>query len=334
MNTSVAAPAADDYARLRDDAALVDRANRLRMTFSGPQASATLNGLVTNDVLALQPGHGLYAAALTPKGKVIADLRVFHRAAGDFVVDVHAAAAAGFTAMVRKYVNPRLARYEDSSASLACLGVAGPHARQVVAHALGCSPAEFDLLPPFANRDMPFGERRVMVSRAGDYGVDGLDCFVAADASGALRAALVQSGAAPASAAAVDVLRIEAGRPAWGVDMDEDTLTQEAGLDTLDALSYTKGCYTGQEVVARLHFRGHVNRRLCGLRVAAVAEGEARVLSGDADVGDVRSRALSPRLGGVALAMLRREVEPGAVVTVRWPDGDVPATVVALPFPA
>ena len=334
MSEPVSIPTRAEYDQLRTDAGLVDRSSRLRMTFIGAQAAATLNGLCTSDVLALQPGHGQYAAALTSKGKILADVRIFQRAADSFLVDVPAAAAAGFAAMVRKYVNPRLSRYADVSATLACVGVAGPHARQVLAHALGCSPATIDLLAPFAHCEVSFHGESVMVVRADDYGVDGFDCFVGADIVPSLREALMASGAAPASSAALEVLRIEAGRPAWGVDMTDDTLLHEAGLDSLDAVSYTKGCYTGQEVVARVHFRGHVNRVLRGLLLASPPEGEARVFAGDAGVGDVRSRAVSPRLGAIALAMLRRTVEPGTAVTVRFAGGDAPATVVALPFPA
>lgn len=334
MTHPIAAPSPAEYARLRDDAGLVDRGPRLRMVFDGEQAGASLTGLLTNDVLALQPGHGQYAAALTPKGKVLADVRIFRRATGDFLVDVPPAAAAGFSAMVRKYVNPRIARYADVSGTLACLGVVGPHARQVVAHALACSPATFDLLPPYASADVPFGDGAVMVARAADYGVDGFDCFVASAAAPVLRDALAAAGAAPAAPEALEILRVEAGRPAWGVDMTDETLTQEALLDTLDAISYTKGCYTGQEVVARLHFRGHVNKLLRGLRLDAVPGEDARVLSGDADIGDVRSRAASPRLGAIALAMIRREVEPGTAVEVRWDGGATRAVVTALPFPA
>ncbi len=334
MSPTISTPTGAEYEQLRTDAGQVDRSGRLRMTFIGAQAAATLNGLCTSDVLALQPGHGQYGAALTPKGKVLADVRIFQRAADSFLVDAPAAAAEGFTAMVRKYVNPRLSRYADVSASVACVGVAGPHARQVLAHALGCSPATIDLLAPFAHCDVPFHGESVTVARADDYGVDGFDCFVSAAIAPALREALMASGAPPAAAAALEVLRIEAGRPAWGVDMTDDTLLHEAGLDLLDAVSYTKGCYTGQEVVARVHFRGHVNRILRGLLLASPADGEARVFAGDADVGDVRSRAVSPRLGVIALAMLRRAVEPGTTVTARSASGDAPATVVELPFSA
>ncbi len=328
------APVTADYDRLRADAGLADRSDRLRMTFVGPKAAETLTGLVTNDVLALQPGHGAYAAALTPKGKIIADLRIFCRAEGDFLVDVPMAAATGFVAMIGKYVNPRLARYADVSGTLACLGVVGPHARQVVAHALETLPSEFDLLPPFAHVSVPFGGGVVMVARSVDFGVDSFDCFVPAADAGLLRRSLLASGAPQADPAALEALRIEAGRPAWGVDITGDTLAQEGNLDELQAISYTKGCYTGQETVARVHFRGHVNRSLRGLQAAAIPAGTVLVFAGEKAVGDVRSRADAPRGGAVALAMLRREVETGTEVTLRAADGETTATVVDLPFGA
>ncbi|MCX5760079.1 MAG: hypothetical protein NTW72_01005 [Gemmatimonadetes bacterium] len=332
--TAVVSPAdAAAYTRLRTEAGTLDRSDRLRMTISGPKAAETITGLVTSDVSAMQGGHGQYAVALTPKGKIIADLRIFRRAPDDLLVDVPWAAAAGFSAMISKYVNPRLATCADVTGALACLGVVGPHARQVVAHALACSPSAFDLLPAYAHTEVPFGDGTVMVARSVDYGIDGFDCFVRAADASRLHAALVSSGAPDADPVALEVLRIEAGRPAWGTDMNAETLSQEANLDALNAISYTKGCYTGQETVARVHFRGHVNRYLRGLRAESLPAGEARVFAGDADVGDVRSRAVSPRLGAIALAMLRREVEGGATVTVRSAGGDVPATVVDLPFP-
>lgn len=328
----VAAP--EEYERLRTDAGVADRSARTRLTFSGDKAGETLSGLVTSDVLALQPGHGQFAAALTPKGKVLADVRIFRRMSGDYLIDVSAAASDGFLGMVRKYVNPRFAKCADVSTALSCITVVGPHARPVMAHALACSPSVLDLLPAFANTDLPFATTAATVARSVDFGIDSFDCFVPSSAAAALREALETSGAAGVSLDALETLRIEAGRPAWGVDMTDDTLLHEAILDTLDAVSYTKGCYTGQEVVARLHFRGHVNRLLRGLRLASPATVGATVLASDAEVGDVRSCAVSPRLGAIALAMVRREVEPGTSVTVRHETGTITATLLALPFPA
>ena len=134
----------------------------------------------------------------------------------------------------------------------------------------------------------------------------------------------------------MDIARVEGGRPEWGLDMDDATIPQEANLDELHAISYTKGCYTGQEVVARVHFRGHVNRHLRGLLFAdggTPRSGATLHLPDGKAVGDVRSVVLSPRLGTIALGMVRREVEPGTALTARWDGGEARADVVRLPFP-
>src|SRR5207253_7970098 len=136
----------------------------------------------------------------------------------------------------------------------------------------------------------------------------------------AVIARLEQAGASGASALAWDVARVEAGRPEWGLDMDETTIPQEANFDELGAISYTKGCYTGQETVARVHFRGHVNRHLRHLRAAGPEPPLAGADLLDAagkSVGDVRSTAASPRLGGIAIGMVRREVELGTSLLAR-----------------
>src|SRR5258708_1341674 len=152
---------------------------------------------------------------------------------------------------------------------------------------------------------------------------------------GALPGTVRSGGASLASRAAAESARIEAGRPLWGIDMDESTLAQEVNLEALGAVSFTKGCYTGQEVVARLHFRGHVNRRLMGLRVegatAPTRGSELTNLEG-ASCGDVRSSIVSPRFGPIALGMVRREGDAGMQVITRVDDDAVRAEVVALPF--
>ena len=134
-----------------------------------------------------------------------------------------------------------------------------------------------------------------------------------------------------------EIARIEAGRPEWGIEIDESTLPQEANLEELHAISYTKGCYTGQETVARVHFRGHVNRHLRGLRAAGPEPPLAGADLLDAagkSVGDVRSTAASPRLGGIAIGMVRREVELGTSLLARWEGGEMRVDVAHLPFPA
>ena len=321
-----------EYSAVRDAAGLVDRSSRLRMLFAGRQPAMTLTGLVTNDVVALRPGEGQFAGALTPKGKVIADVRVFALADG-FLVDTSAAAGPGFAAMLKKYVNPRLAKFVDLSAETATIGVFGPEAA-VVATLCGVERNAAAALAPFAHLDGMRGGSPCRLVRIPDLGVDGFDVMLPAAEAPALVASLRDTGVAALDAATIDILRVEAGRPAWGVDMDEGTLAQEAALDAphLAAISFTKGCYTGQETVARVHFRGHVNRELRGLRaLAPLFAGSALATEAMPEAGTVRSAVVSPRLGPIALAYVRREVPDGGHVIVRVPGGEVHATVTALP---
>lgn len=308
------------YDAARTTAAFIDRGDRVRMEFAGPKAGETLNGLLTNDIAKLSPGSGCYAAALTNKGKVIADVRVFAREDGRYIVDTSAAAGPGFVAMVRKYVNPRLAKYRDISAEYGDLTTIGPA-------------TEGDAVPqiPFASVAAPDGG---LVARIPDFGVSAT-AIIAPRAFlegriGSLRAEMPEMDTATS-----ELMRIEAGRPLWGIDMDENTLAQEAALDRADlnAISFDKGCYTGQETVARVHFRGHVNRTLRGLRSDAPLVSGALLLADDGkEVGEVRSVAQSPRLGAIALSYVRREIEDGAQLTVKSGNGERRATVVALPF--
>lgn len=322
------------YNALQGDAVLADRSDRLRMMFSGDKAAEALNGLVTSDVLALTPGTGQYSAALTPKGKVIADLRIFASPEG-LLVDVTPAAAPGFVAMVRKFVNPRLARYQNVSDQSGDLGVFGHRARHIVRSVL--PGVEIPVgLPPYSHVRGNFAGSTIMIAGVPDFGVEGYDLIVPRDALESLRAKLVEAGAVEGAAEALHVARIEAGRPEWGRDMDDTMLAQEVDMERLDAISFSKGCYTGQETVARVHFRGHVNRLFRGLRFAdSVLPPAGTELTDDTGkaVGTVKSGALSPRLGAIALAIVRRELEPGAAVRATWPEGQADARVETLPFP-
>jgi folate-binding protein YgfZ len=319
-----------DYAALRDGAVWFDRSTRTRTRFSGPKAAEVLTGLVTNDVTALHPGQGQYAAALTPKGKIVADLRIF-LFDRSLLVDVVPAAAVGWGALVRKYVNPRLAKYSDETATLADVGVFGPHAAELLAGALGADPAALHALEPYHHVSLADA---TTIARALDLGVEvpGFDVFVEAESRDRLIGRLSARSAVAGSSATWTAVRIEAGRPEWGIDMDESTLPQEANLDKLDAISHTKGCYTGQEIVARIHFRGHVNRHLRGLLFRTPFLPPARtplVAEGGALVGDVRSTAISPRFGPIGLAMVRRDMALGALVTAGAGDGSTETAAIA-----
>lgn len=325
-----------EYAALRGGALLVDRSHRTRMSFEGDHRADTLTGLVTNDVAALAPGAGLYAAALTPRGKIIADVRIFARQ-NDLLVDVPVRAAAGWLAMLRKYVNPRTTRYVDRTNALADIAIAGPRARDVTGRLVGVAPEALAALSPFAHLAMrrEFGE--ILAARVPDVAVEAYELFVPDAARATVWQHATELGATPGGLDAWEIARVEAGRPEWGLDIDESTIPQEADLDDLHAISYTKGCYTGQETVARVHFRGHVNRHLRGIRFADTEPvPQAAQLFDDSEklVGDVRTSVISPRLGGIALATVRREVAPGQALRARWGTAETTVSVLALPFPS
>ncbi|HEX6252499.1 MAG TPA: hypothetical protein VFZ56_13835 [Gemmatimonadaceae bacterium] len=312
---------AREEAALRDAAIVVERTDRRRWRVAGPKAMDVLNGLVTNDVTRVAPGSGCYAAALTPKGKVVADLRIFARE-GDYLVDTSAAAGVGWAEILRKYVNPRLAKYEEITDATADIAVAGPTAAEIIGTALDLDAGTLSGLAPHAHAELPLGGTTRLLVRTPEIAAPAYDLLVAAEETARVIALLTQAGGLLSSLATWEVRRIAAGWPAWGTDMDESTLAQEASLDARGAISYDKGCYTGQETVARVHFRGHVNRYLRGARYSGDAEiprgAEIFDPSTGKSVGDVRSSAISGRDGGVAIAMVRREITAPATLRAEW----------------
>jgi folate-binding protein YgfZ len=330
-----------EYEALRRRAIVVDRSHRGRMRFGGANAADVLTGLVTSDVAALAPGQGQYAVALSPKGKIVSDMRIL-RTETDFITDASPRSRDGWSAIVKKYVNPRLSKYTNESDTLREIGVYGVQARHVVEHMTGVGASALGIMPSYAHVLVVMDGASMIVMRSPDLEIEGFDFFVPAASYEGVWAAAVSARATPAGYAAWDIARVEAGRPEFGVDMDDTTIPQEANLDAFDAVSYTKGCYTGQEVVARVHFRGHVNRTLRGLKLTGALP-PARASLFDATgkpVGDLTCGVASPRLGAIGLGMVRREVEAGATLTARWATGasgdtsagETQAEVVALPF--
>lgn len=327
---------ATEYATLRVGAVVVDQSHRHRMSVRGPRAAEMITGLVTSDVKSLTPGRGQYAAALTPKGKIVADLRIYCRSAEELWIDTGPRSASGWFGIVAKYVNPRIAPHSDITATTADVSVIGVRAQETVASAIGFDKSALEALDQYAHLPLGANGEGGIVARIPDVGVDGFSMIVPRDQFTSWWRRLVEARARPSGIAVWDIARIEAGRPEWGIDMDDTTIPQEANLEELQAISYTKGCYTGQEIVARVHFRGHVNRHLRSLRfVAREAPPPGAELFAESGkvVGEIRSAALSPRLGGVALAMVRREVPAGATVSVRWEGGDCQAGVTAPTLP-
>jgi tRNA-modifying protein YgfZ len=332
----VDASVAADYESFHDGAAVVDYSNRGRMRFHGGGAKGALNGLLTCDVAPLTNGQGAYGVALTNKGKIIADVSVFAMDES-FLVEVPPAVWTAWKDLVAKFVNPRLAKRTDETELTSAIGLFGPRAAAIIASMTGSDAAPLDALPTYGHVTLAVDGVIVNVAKIPDLGVDGYRLLAVRDAFEQLRDRAVALGARVAGSAAVEAARVESGRPLWGLDMDDSTLPQEANLEAHDAISYTKGCYTGQEVVARLHFRGHVNKRLMGLKIdgSAVPARGTTVSGSDAkEVGDVRSAVMSPRFGPIALAMIRREVNAGDSVSVAIDGIESRATVSALPFNA
>lgn len=310
---------ADVDRALRDGCGLVDRSARGKLALTGEEAKPFLAGQVTSDVESLTAGQGQYAALLNHKGKMRGDLRVLdlgdelwldcERSALQALFDTLRRAKIGFAVELHK-----------RTLQQALLSLVGPRARAVAgADAAHLGEAEH------ANAPARLGGADVVLVVT-DLGVD---VICAAEDADAVRGALLRAGAAPADDAAAEVLRVESGRPRYGIDLDETVIPQEAGLNER-AVSFTKGCYVGQETVARLHYKGKPNRRLRGLRLSAPAATGDVLHLGAREVGRLGSVALSPRLGPVALAIVRREAAPGDVLAVG--DGDVTGEVVALPF--
>ena len=331
-----------EYEALQSNAALFDRSHRGRVRLKGDKAAEMVAGLVTNDVAGLVPGQGCYAAALTAKGKIVADVRIFIEE-GSVLVDAPPRAAAAWAGMVKKFVNPRLAPHVDETARLRDLGVFGINARHVVTALTNVQAPALAALAPYAHVTVDIGGQTVLVVSSPELGMQGFELIAPATLFDELWERAVRAGAVPAGLEAWEIARVEAGRPEWGIDIDDTTIPQEANFDELHAISYTKGCYVGQETVARLHFRGHVNKHLRGIRSTAPEAPPSGATLHDAaglQVGDVRSSVRSPRLGGVALAMIRREVEPGASLVARWATDGAPGDpmnertveVCALPF--
>jgi tRNA-modifying protein YgfZ len=297
-----------EYELLTESAGLVDRSDRAKLVVRGGEAAEFLQGQVSNDVERLAPGEGCYATLLTHKGKLRSDMRIL-RCDDDWLwIDSEAIGLVPIAHTVKTYSLGRDVSWEDVSEERAILSLVGPRSRE-----------HLDAAPPDVEHSFVEGEHGLYV--ATDLGVDVI--CPDADADG-VREAL---GVDAVSAEAAECLRIESGRPRLGFDMDSETMPQEAGINER-AVDFEKGCYVGQETVARLHWRGKPNRHLRGLRLSEPVERGDEVQLADRAVGSVGSACVSPSFGPIALALVRREAEPGARVTV----GGAEAEVVALPF--
>ena len=312
------ADTSSEHAALTRACGLVDRSERGKLALSGAGARDFLNGQVTNEVAGLAPGSGVYAAFLTHKGKMLGDVRVLEVGgpAYELLLDTERVALQALFDMIRRFRVGFDVELHKRTLQRGLLSVVGPRARAVAG-----DPGESE----HDHREAALGGRPVRIV-ATDAGVDVL-CL--AEDTDVVAAALREAGAADVDEAVAEIVRVERGRPRYGVDLDDATIPQEAGLNDR-AVSFTKGCYVGQETVARLFYKGRPNRHLRGVRLSAPAAHGDELRLGEKAVGRVGSAVVSPRLGPIALALVRREAEPGATLAVG--DGATTATVVELPF--
>jgi folate-binding protein YgfZ len=326
-----------EYDAIAAGCGLVDRSERGKLSLTGGEAKSFLQGQVSNDVEALTPGRGCYAAFLTPKGKMLGDLRILDAGAapaadpdsglaavsetgGDvplLLLDTERVSLQELFNMIRRFSLGYDAELHKRTLQQGLLSLLGPDAAAVA----GIDPG----VEEHSHRLGEIGGIPVRAVRT-DLGVD---LFCRSDDTGVLTTALLGAGATAVSEATADVVRIERGRPRYGVDLDDTVIPQEADLNAR-AVSFTKGCYVGQETVARLYYRGKPNRHLRGVRLSVPAPTGAEISFGGRTVGRLGSVVESPALGTVALALVRREAPPGSQVSV-GPD-EVKAVVVELPF--
>jgi folate-binding protein YgfZ len=321
------APAAE-HAILLDGAGLLDRSERGKLALTGAGAVEFLNGQVTNELMDLVPGEGRYAAFLTHKGKMLGDMRILalgspglgepESPVTELLLDTERSALQALFDMIRHFKVGYDVELHKRTLERGLLSLIGPRAQ------------EFAGAEALAEPEHSSGSVQVDGVAALAIRTDvGIDLLCEASDTEAVSNALRARGARDVSEQAAECLRVEHGRPRYGIDLDESVIPQEAGLNDR-AVSFTKGCYVGQETVARLFYKGKPNRTLRGLRLSEPATPSEELMLGERAVGRIGSCVLSPVHGPIALALVRREAEVGAEVAVG--EAGLPATVVELPF--
>ncbi|MGH2983126.1 MAG: YgfZ/GcvT domain-containing protein [Solirubrobacterales bacterium] len=310
------------YRSMREGAGLLDRSDRGKLLVRGADAAEYLQGQLTNEIVGLDPDQGCYTALLDRKGHVVADMRVLrlsHSHAGGIWLDSEATALEPLRKHLETYKIGREVEVVDETEEWGISSLIGPGSAKVA----GSAPLSPEYTQHYYVRD---GIEILAV--ATDLG---LDLITRSEAAEALREQLLASGADPVTEEAAEIVRVESGRPRFGHDFDGRTMPAEAGI-VERAVDFEKGCYIGQEPVARLHYRGKPNRRLVGLRLSAPAERGAALRLGEREVGAIGSACVSPARGPIALAVVRREADAGDRLEVG--DGELTAEVAELPFAA
>ncbi len=317
MTTDLAPDIDAEYRQIREECGLLVR-ERAGFEVTGPEAGEYLQGQITNDAEGLTVGSGCYALLLDRKGHIQADMRLLRTAGDRFRIDAPPSAGPGLLKHLKTYMIGR--KVEVSGSDIGVVSLLGPGSISVT----GLAPGEEYASTPTTVA----GVDCLAVATAA-----GVDLICSADRVDAVKGQLSADGAVAVSESAAEILRVEQGRPSLEREMAGAPMPAEAGVVDR-AVDFTKGCYVGQEPVARLHYRGRPNRHLRGLHLEGPAATGDPVHLGERNLGSIGTAVISPASGRIALAILRKEAEPGSVVTVETDGDETTATVVDLPFPA
>ena len=322
-----------DYQQIIEGAAIGEVAPTVQLAVAGNDRAAFLQGLLTNDVQALKPGGGCYAAWLTPQGRMLTDMHVLE-SDGMMLLDVPAAQAEATAARLEQFLFAEDVKLGSLAGALTTVWVHGPRAAAALEHSLDGA-SGLAAWAQYHHEHVGFAGESLVLARIDQLGVPGFCAYLSATNRDALIAALEAAGARQVTPEAIAAARVEAGYPIFGTDMNADTIPLEAGIEPR-AISTTKGCYVGQEVIIRVLHRGHgrVARRLVTLKLESEGvEPRAKLVNGDREVGFVTTVAVSPESGPIALAYVHRDLAvAGARVEVESPNGRVGATVSVEPL--
>jgi len=324
----------EEYQAVREKAGLIDLSFRAQVRMTGEDRVSFLQGMISNDVKVLRPGDGCAATLLTEQGRIVADLRVY-TLDNAILLDVDARIKERMIEALARFIIADDVEMEDLSEQQVTFALQGPAASRLLT-AAGVS---LSLDKPFQHQEVTLAGTTARIIRVSDTGEEGYELFVAAEQAEQCWTALLHAGEPlglrPVGLAALQMLRVEAGIPWYGLDMDEGRIVLEVGLE--QAISFKKGCYLGQEVVERATARGHVNRKLSGLLLHGntLPEGGTKLFHNAQEAGWVTSTVQSPRFGHpIALGYVRREhLTPGTQLRIDSHGTPVIAEVATLPFP-
>jgi len=326
---------ADGYRVIQQHAAIGAVAPRLQIAVAGQDRAAYLQGLLTNDIQRLTPGTGCYSAWLSPQGRMLTDLHVLE-SGGMILLDVPANTLDSTIQRLEQFIFTEDVRVGSLAESLGSVWLHGPRAAAVLQQVIDGARGLGDW-PDYRHSQFEFGDSPVSIARISQLGVPGFCVYMERGRVPEVLSALNDAGAASVPDDAITAARIEVAYPVFSVDMTDETIPLEAGIESR-AISFTKGCYVGQEVIIRVLHRGHgrVAKKLVSIRIDGQRpEHGAKLYAGDREIGWVTSAAESPRSGTIALCYAQRDfVAPGTPLEVETASGRAPAVVTEVRVPS